>query len=169
MTITPAGGTVTLSSLTLNPTSVSGGNNSTGTVTLTWRGALWRCGCHALEQQHLCGHGSVQRHSVSGANQCQLYRENSTGVFEHQCRHLGHLQRNDQAGHLDRDLGPALRVGVKRDSGAGCPPDTMWALVEVWRQTFVENAKACRVRDRAVSCSPHPQSWSAAGGLPVRR
>jgi uncharacterized repeat protein (TIGR03803 family) len=35
LTITPASGNVTLSSLTLNPTSVSGGNNSTGTVTLT--------------------------------------------------------------------------------------------------------------------------------------
>ena len=35
LTITTAGGTVTLSSLTLNPTSVSGGNNSTGTVTLS--------------------------------------------------------------------------------------------------------------------------------------
>jgi hypothetical protein len=35
LTITPASGGVTLSSLTLNPTSVSGGNNSTGTVTLT--------------------------------------------------------------------------------------------------------------------------------------
>jgi uncharacterized repeat protein (TIGR03803 family) len=35
LTITPASGSVTLSSLTLNPTSVSGGNNSTGTVTLT--------------------------------------------------------------------------------------------------------------------------------------
>jgi uncharacterized repeat protein (TIGR03803 family) len=35
LTINPASGSVTLSSLTLNPTSVSGGNNSTGTVTLT--------------------------------------------------------------------------------------------------------------------------------------
>lgn len=35
LTITPASGSVTLSSLTLNPTSVSGGNSSTGTVTLT--------------------------------------------------------------------------------------------------------------------------------------
>lgn len=35
LTITPASGSVTLSSLTLNPTSVSGGNNSTGTVTLS--------------------------------------------------------------------------------------------------------------------------------------
>jgi uncharacterized repeat protein (TIGR03803 family) len=35
LTINPASGSVTLSSMTLNPTSVSGGNNSTGTVTLT--------------------------------------------------------------------------------------------------------------------------------------
>ena len=35
LTINPASGGVTLSSLTLNPTRVSGGNNSTGTVTLS--------------------------------------------------------------------------------------------------------------------------------------
>ena len=96
LTVMPA---VSISSVTLNPATVTGGTSSTGTVTLNGAGANRRVGGDALEQQHRSGPGSGDGHRAGR-------------------QHLHHIHRNNRDGgdRDNRDHNRQLRRRCKRDT-----------------------------------------------------
>ena len=105
LTVNPASAAVTVSGVTLNPTSVTGGNSSTGTVTLSGPAPSGRDGGHARQQQHGRGDGPGQRHGGRRRDQRHLHGDHEGGDRVHERRGLRDRRRRDPVGHPDGEPG----------------------------------------------------------------